>query len=207
MDDHRKQVIVRSDGPAFGSALRLVLDDCLVTEVSKPGEIPMNADLLVWQVDGQLPTEDLQAAASSVLTLVLADESQLIDAVNAGCRGFLPRSASLDEIHGAVNTMLQGEAVVPPYLLGTLLRHMVERRRRVAQIDSALSDLTDREREVFWMASQGARKEEIGKRLYMSSATARTHLQRIYKKLGIHSHSELIALAIRIGEIESEETE
>jgi len=162
----------------------------------------------VWQVDGEFPTQDLQPAAASVLTLVLADESHLVPAVNAGCRGFLPRSASLDEIHGAVDALLSGQAVIPPYLLGTLLRHMVEMRRRdVAHLDSTLSDLTDREREVFWIASQGMRREEIGKRLFMSPATARTHLQRIYKKLGIHSQSELMALAMHISEIEDEEAE
>jgi DNA-binding CsgD family transcriptional regulator len=58
---------------------------------------------------------------------------------------------------------------------------------------------------VFRLASQGARKEEIGATLFISPATARTHLQRLYRKLDVHSQAELIALAVRIGEFDTKE--
>ncbi|HEX6220014.1 MAG TPA: helix-turn-helix transcriptional regulator, partial [Acidimicrobiia bacterium] len=87
-----------------------------------------------------------------------------------------------------------GGGVVPPDLLGRLLRHLVDRRRSLVA-PPGFADLTPREKEVFRLAARGARKEEIGETLFISPATARTHLQRVYEKLGIHSQSELIALA------------
>jgi DNA-binding NarL/FixJ family response regulator len=170
------------------------------------GDADPNTDLLVWRLDGEIMPDRLAAVALRVPTLVLAEESQLIPAVDAGCRGFLTESASLDEIRVAVETILEGGAVVPPDLLGTLLHHVVQRRRERRHVE-ALRDLTDREREVFQLAAEGLRKDEIGERLYMSPATARTHLQRIYRKLGVHSQSELMALGIRMSDVEGEEAD
>ena len=166
-----------------------------------------NADVLVWRIDDEGEIDQLGEKADSIPTLVLAEEDHLITAVDAGCRGFLTMSASLHDIRSAVTTIMEGGAVVPPALLGRLLHHLVQRRRREQLDHGDLSELTDREREVFWLAVDGLRKEDIGERLYVSPATARTHLQRIYRKLGVHSQSELIALALRIGAAGREEDE
>ena len=206
MEGARKQVTICSESTAFNHALRLLLDDHRVDLVSKPVDVAPDTDVVVWRVNEEIPIEDLRVTAAMVPTLVLADENQLIAAVNAGCRGFLPDSASLEEIHRAVMTLLDGGAVVPPHLLGTLLRHMVDRRRQDTEVRSVLDKLTIRELEVFELAAQGARKEEIGERLYISPATARTHLQRVYRKLGVHSQSELMALGMRIGQIDDKES-
>jgi DNA-binding NarL/FixJ family response regulator len=198
-------VTICSSNAAFNGALRLALDDYDVQMKSRLGDADPNTDLLVWWLDGEIMPDRLAAIAPRVPTLVLAEESQLIPAVDAGCRGFLTESASLDEIRVAVETILEGGAVVPPDLLGTLLHHVVQRRRRELPNVETLSDLTDREREVFQLAAEGLRKDEIGERLYMSPATARTHLQRIYRKLGVHSQSELMALGGRRSDVEGEE--
>ncbi len=98
---------------------------------------------------------------------------------------------------------MKGGALVPPDLLGTLLRHLVERQRRT--IDPNLQTLTDREWQVFHLAAQGSRKDEIAEQLFISPATARTHLQRVYRKLGVHSQAELVAIAARAGQLDEEE--
>lgn len=204
VESHRKQVTICSENNAFSGALRVLLDHYIVDLITHPDDTARDSDVLVWQVNGVLPVDKLREVALSVPTLVLADQDQLVEAVDAGCRGFLPRTASLDEIAQAVTTVEQGGAIVPPDLLGALLRHLVERRRKDEDRSAALAELTDREREVFHLAANGARKEEIGEQLYISPATARTHLQRVYRKLGVHSQSELMALAMRIGEFEIE---
>lgn len=202
----RKKVTICSNSAAFNGALRLMLDDYEVHVVSSLAEADPGSDVLVWRVAGELQAQQLAELAASVPTLVLADEKQLIRAVDAGVRGFLTDLESLDEIRGAVDTLLEGGALVPPDLLGTLLHHLVERRRREQVSHDSLTDLTERELEVFWLAVDGLRKEDIGERLFMSPATARTHLQSIYRKLGVHSQSELMALGMRIGESESRRT-
>jgi len=191
----RKQVAVCSQNETFNKALRLLLNDFDVQIGLDPVELALTADLLVWQIDGALPVDRLTGIATSTPTLVLGSTEDLIAAVDAGCLGFLSKDSPIDEIGDAVKTVMSGGAVVPPHLLGELLRHMVQRNRAESQIIGA-DELTAREREVLQLAVEGLRKEDIGERLYISADTARTHLQRIYRKLGVHSQAELIALAV-----------
>jgi DNA-binding NarL/FixJ family response regulator len=150
-------------------------------------------DLAIWRFDAEARQSDLAELANQVATLVIADESELIPAVDAGARGFLPNDTPLDEIKEAVMTMLEGGSVIPPDQLGTLLRHVVERRRIDRPVPDGLSNLTNRERDIYDLAVKGLRKAKIAEKLYISPGTARTHLQRVYKKLGVHSQAELIA--------------
>lgn len=193
MENDRK-VVVCSVSDAFSAALRLLLDDFQIQSIGGLADVSPHSDLLVYHTDNSLPLVQLAKTAEDVPTLVLAEPHLLIESVDAGCRGFLPHTAPLEQVREAIDTILEGGSVVPPDLLGTVLRHLVDRRRAVAD-DLDLHLLTDREREVFRLAAQGARKDEIGERLFISPDTARTHLQRVYRKLGINSQAELIALA------------
>lgn len=194
MENDRNRVVVCSINDAFSAAVKLLIDDFEVQSIVELREVPPRSDLLVYHTDNSLPVEQLAKTAAEVPTLVLAEPHLLIDSVDAGCQGFLPHTAPLEQVREAIETLLEGGAVVPPDLLGTVLRHLVDRRRAVSD-DLDLHSLTDREREVFRLAAQGARKDEIGEKLFISPDTARTHLQRVYRKLGINSQAELIALA------------
>lgn len=154
-------------------------------------------DLVVLKVEDEPNDDWLVEIASEYPLLVVADESHLMRAVDAGGRGFMPSDSSPESLSDAIATMLQGAAVVPPEMLGRVLSHVVELRRARAAEESKLEALTERERQVYELAASGARKDEIGARLFISPATARTHLQRIYRKLGVHSQSELIAIKAR----------
>lgn len=204
MGDDRKHVTICTGDQAFGRSLQILLDDYESALVAGPDSVETDIDLLVFRVNtGRLP-DSLAKLALEVPTLVLGSEEHLIQAVDSNCRGFLLDSAPLEEVKRGVDTVIHGGAVVPPELLGTLLRHVVERRRRSLPLPG-LDQLTDREREVFRLAAGGARKEEIGDRLFISPATARTHLQNVYRKLGVHSQAELISLASRAGEFDASE--
>lgn len=195
MGGDRKRVAICSDNDVFNRALRLVLDGSEVQVSPDPSGLEHPVDLLIWRIDGRVPADRLREFAVETPTLVLAPNDQLMTAVDAGCRGFLDAGTSLDEIAEAVTTVVAGGAVIPPDLLGTLLHHLVERRRQ-KQAPAELDSLTERERQVFELAVEGLRKEEIGRRLYISPATARTHLQRVYRKLGVHSQAELMSLVV-----------
>lgn len=203
MGEYRKHVTICTEDQTFASAVRIVLDGYASSLVDHPNSVQLETDLLVYTVDGDPPYDLLAKLASEIPTLILGGEEHLIPAVDSNCRGFLLDSAPLDEVRRAVDTIAGGGAVIPPELLGSLLRHVVERRRS-RNAAPGLDQLTDREREVFRLAAGGARKEEIGERLFISPATARTHLQKVYRKLGVHSQAELIALASRTGDQEEE---
>jgi DNA-binding CsgD family transcriptional regulator len=197
----RKRVVICSDNDAFNMALRLMFDGTEVDVSKDPTRMDVPPDVLIWRLDGDLPGDVLRGISELTPTLVLAPADQLMTAIDAGCRGFLNADASLDEIVGAARTVADGGAVIPSDLLGTVLHHLVERRRqRRPHVD--LSSLTDRETEVFDLAAEGLRKEEIAERLYISPATVRTHLQRVYRKLSIHSQAELMSLAVH-GDVET----
>ncbi len=197
MAGDRNKVLICSEDTVFARALRRALPGYEVRLSKTPDG---DADVVVWRIDGVTSEDTLAAVAAAMPTLILGDDDNLIAAVDAGCRGFLPQDATLNEISTAIDTIASGGAVVPPLLLGSLLRHLVERRRHsTARATEIMSSLTNKEREVFMLAAAGARKEEIGERLFISPGTARTHLQRVYKKLGIHSHAELVALAAGLG--------
>ncbi len=205
MGGDRKRVVICSDNDAFNMALRLMFDGSEVDVSEDPTQIEIPVDALIWRFDGDIPGDVLRGVSTTTPTLVLASADQLMTALDAGCRAFLDADASLDEISEAASTVIDGGAVVPPDLLGTVLHHLVERRRqRRSHVD--LSSLTDRETEVFELAAEGLRKEEIAERLYISPATARTHLQRVYRKLGIHSQAELMTLAVHGGRGDKEDT-
>lgn len=175
-----------------------MLDDVDVTLGTTPQDIVTNSDLLLWRLDEDWPSAQVAKFASLNPTLILASPDRLMDAVDAGCVGFLANDTPLDEIRDAAATVLSGGSVVSPALLGELLQRLVQRRKTEVQVTD-LDLLTDREREVYQLAADGLRKDEIGERLYISPATARTHLERIYRKLGVHSQGELIALAMNGG--------
>lgn len=200
---NRKHVEIVSESDSLGPALRLLMEDYDVTLASAPDA--SDPDVLIWHFGVEVDQPALAEVAHDVPTLVLAHEEQLLRAVDAGCRGFLVDSTPLHAISDAVDTIVDGGAVVAPDLLGTLLRHVVDRQRRDATESSAIESLTGREREVFRIAASGASRSRIAEMLFISSETVRTHLQRVYNKLGLHSQAELMSFAVRVGEFDPEE--
>lgn len=141
------------------------------------------------------------AVGSSVGVLAIGpnDMELMLELLEDGALGYLPDDSGFSEISRAVEHLLDGHAVVPPAALGTLLRRVVERRRVRREDAEALESLTPREREVFEYAARGRDNEAIADALFISPATARTHLQRVFKKLDIHSRAEAVAFAARCG--------
>lgn len=194
MDHSGKRVAICSANKAFARALAILLDDFEVSQAERLEEIPSAADVVLCRLEDRASPKPVARLAAEVPTIVMAEPDQLIASVEANCRGFVPLTAPLEKVKDSIEAVLEGRAVVPPELLGTLLRHLVNRRREeVAEVDG----LTPRENEVYRLAARGARKEEIAEELFISPATARTHLQRVYKKLGVHSQAELMAMATR----------
>ena len=127
------------------------------------------------------------------------DADHMIRCLEAGAIGYVVDDQPLDAIFAAGRSVREGRAVVPDHLLGDLLRHVVDRRRRTSEAEGALDELSARERQVFSVAARGADKNQIGAVLGISPETARTHIANIFGKLGIGSRAELIALAASLG--------
>ena len=127
------------------------------------------------------------------------DDDHLLHAVEAGVDGYTTGAGGLAGVAEAVRVTARGESIVPPAMLGPLLRRLIQRRRDAAEAGERLSALTRREREVFGLLVDGQDHDAIAATLVISPETARTHVQRILRKLDVHSRAEAVALAARSG--------
>ena len=161
-------------------------------------------DLMV--VDGDyfvswLPTfiTDVRSVAPDCKMLVLTSEhdlAPLIDALRAGATGYLTKEMSVEELIDAVRVVAGGGIVVPPELLSELVRRLLHQEgRKTDDSIMTLSKLTRRERQVLALLAEGYDKDAIALDLAISPQTARTHVQNILAKLGLHSRLEAAAFA------------
>lgn len=135
-----------------------------------------------------------EAGARAVALVDRAGREQLAALATAGADGILVGSSSADELLAAVNRVMAGERVLAPALLPALVG-VVQPEPPAA--GEAL--LTEREAEVLACLVRGVRNDEIARRLFMSPATVKTHLNHIYAKLAVSNRHEAMARAIELG--------
>jgi DNA-binding NarL/FixJ family response regulator len=120
----------------------------------------------------------------------------LVDALRAGANGYLTKETSLEELVDAARAVARGEVVVPPQMLGQLVMTLVQQGgKKTDDSIMTLSKLTRRERQVLALLADGSDKDAIARTLAISPQTARTHVQNILAKLGLHSRLEAAAFA------------
>jgi DNA-binding NarL/FixJ family response regulator len=160
-------------------------------------------------IDAGLPGGGGIAAAKAIVdsiggcrVLVLSgegDERLLLDAVETGVGGFVTKESALSDLIDALRRVVRGEVVVPPMMLGPLLKTLLQRRNEQEQVLDRLSRLTSRETQVLRLLVQGADNASIGSILAISPQTARTHVQNILTKLRVHSRLEAAAFVMQGG--------
>ena len=147
-------------------------------------------DIRMPEMDGITATAALRRLDAPpqviVLTTFQADE-QVLSALRVGASGFLLKDTPPAEILNAVRLVAAGDAMLSPSVTRTLLSHFgdteaTERRRAAAQ---RLATLTDREREVALAVGSGASNAEVAASLFMSEATVKAHVSRLFTKLDV----------------------
>jgi DNA-binding NarL/FixJ family response regulator len=130
-----------------------------------------------------------------VLTTFDIDE-YVYAALKAGASAFLLKDAAPEVLVDAVRVVAAGDALLAP----SVTRRLIERFADGAPVDDrALSHLTDREREVLVLVARGLSNAEVGERLFVSAATAKTHVGRVLAKLGARDRAQLVAIAYETG--------
>ncbi|MDX6322820.1 MAG: hypothetical protein QOF52_2678 [Propionibacteriaceae bacterium] len=156
-------------------------------------------DIRMAQMDGITATTALRRLDAPpqviVLTTFQADE-QVMGALRAGASGFLVKDTPPAEIINAVRLVAAGDAIISPSVTRTLLSHFgdaqaAERRRAAAE---RLAELTDREREVAAAIGSGASNAEVAASLFMSEATVKAHVSRLFTKLDVASRVQIAIL-------------
>jgi DNA-binding NarL/FixJ family response regulator len=116
------------------------------------------------------------------------DRALLTEALDVGVRGFVLKEAPMDDLLRAVESVAAGGTYVDPVLAGTLA---------ASSIGNKLPELTQRERDVLRLLADGLANEEIGKRLFISAETVRTHVRKAMDKLDADTRTQAVARALR----------
>jgi DNA-binding NarL/FixJ family response regulator len=143
-----------------------------------------------------------QAAPETKVILITVDESRgaISDAIKAGVSGYLLKDASADALVDAARNAVEGNAVIHPQLTKTFIEEV-----RLADANgtggggSETTPLSKREREILQKVANGSTTKQVASELGISPHTVKTHLERIFEKLGANDRAQAVAIAIRTG--------
>lgn len=135
--------------------------------------------------------------AHFVVLTASRDPQQAIEAARAGAVGWVSKESSIDTLTHALRCASRGYACFPPEQLGHVLRELRADVDRAQRRDEPLDSLTCRERAVLMCLVEGRRQAEIAEELGLSANTVRTHTNKIFTKLGVHSRLEAVTAARR----------
>ena len=165
--------------------------DVVVMDIRMPG------------MDGLEATRRLLAQHGERIRIVVLTTFELdeyvFEALRLGATGFLLKDADPDELRRAVRSAAEGNAQLSPSVTKRMVSEFAGRLARPPLDASPLGVLTDREREVVALVGRGLTNAEIADHLFMSPATAKTHVSRAITKLNSRDRAGLVVLAYQTG--------
>jgi two-component system, NarL family, nitrate/nitrite response regulator NarL len=135
---------------------------------------------------------------TSVIFLSAFMEGELAyETVAAGARGYLSKESAREEICDAIVAVARGGTALAPEVQAGLAAQVQERER-----SDRPPQLTAREQEVLQLISEGLSAPDIGRRIHLSPTTVKSHLHKLYEKLGVSDRAAAVAEAMRRGLLE-----
>ncbi|WP_107773010.1 response regulator [Nocardioides sediminis] len=157
-------------------------------------------DIRMPELDGLEATRRILAADGTARVLVLTTfdlDDYVFEALRAGASGFVLKDDPPEQLLAAVRTVAAGEALLSPAVTRRVIRHFAQAQVRVPPPE--VSTLTSRELEVFELITRGLSNAEIGRELFISDTTVKTHVTRLLQKLGLRDRAQAIVLAYQTG--------
>lgn len=201
------RIVLVDDHPVVRMGLRGMLDaepDLTVVGEASSGvagaalAVSLRPDIVLMDLrmpggDGVDATAEILSTTTGVRVMVLTtyeSDRDILRAIEAGASGYLLKDASPSELADAVRAASRGETVLAPSVASTLVRQV----RRPAP-----PSLSARETEVLRLVAAGLTNADIGKRLFISEATVKTHLLRAFNKLDVADRTAAVTTAMRHG--------
>ena len=183
------------DGAAAVRLARETHPDVLLMDIRMPGH------------DGLTATREIAAdpQLSSVRVIVLTtftDDSYVFDAVRFGASGFLVKDIEPADLVHAIRVVYRGDALLAPVVTRTLIQEFALRAKPAVadrKLAGLIGSLTEREREIVIHVAAGLSNDEIAQLLFVSPATAKTHVSRAMIKLGARDRAQLVVIAYASG--------
>ena len=150
-------------------------------------------DLSMPEMDGVTAIARIKAEHQDIHILVLTtydSDSDVLPAIEAGAIGYLLKDSPREELYEAIRAAAQGK----PLLTSSIAARLMERMR-----GPAVEALSSREIDVLKLVAKGTSNREIADRLYITEATVKSHLIRIYSKLGVADRTAAVTKALEQG--------
>jgi DNA-binding NarL/FixJ family response regulator len=185
-----------ADGLAAVRLVELYAPDVVLMDVRMPS------------LDGIEATRSITSSGSLSRILILTTfdlDEYAFSALRAGASGFLLKDVPPHELTQAIRTVARGDAVVSPRVTKRLLEEYADQLPDLSlsapgdAVPSALSALTEREREVLMAVADGLSNAEIAERLFVSEATVKSHVGRVLAKLGLRDRVQAVVMAFQTG--------
>jgi DNA-binding NarL/FixJ family response regulator len=226
------RVVVADDQALVRGAFRVLVDSAPDLEVVGEASDGEQAVALVRDLEPDVVLMDIRmpvmdgieattaiaalGVATRVLVLTTFDlDEYVFAALRAGASGFLLKDTPPVELLAGIRVVAAGEALLAPSVTGALIREFVRRPAPGGPAGAGersgdgsgdhgeeLASLTDREREVLALVARGWSNQEIGQALYVTPATAKTHVSRLLMKLGARDRTQLVVIAYESGLVE-----
>ena len=166
--------------------------DVVLMDIRMPGLDGLEATRRI------VANKELAGVRVLILTTFEVDE-YVFEALRSGASGFVVKDIEPSELLQAVHVVARGDALLSPTVTRRLIAEFAGRpeQRRIAASD--LKVLTEREREVMALVAAGRSNDEIAAELFVSPATAKTHVSRAMSKLGARDRAQLVVLAYETG--------
>jgi DNA-binding NarL/FixJ family response regulator len=212
------RVLIADDQPLVRVGLRKILDfepDVEVVGDAGDGEDAVRQvgrltpevvlmDIRMPVLDGIEATRRITAGHPDTRVLILTTfglDGYVYESLRAGASGFMLKDAPPEEIVGAVRIVARGEALLAPAVTRAVIEEFARQPPPAAHRSppAPLADLTPREREVLDLMLEGLSNPEICARLFISDATAKTHVARILQKLGVRDRVQAVIYGYESG--------
>jgi DNA-binding NarL/FixJ family response regulator len=157
-------------------------------------------DIRMPELDGLEATRRILAAddAARILILTTFDLDEYVyEALRAGASGFVLKDDPPEQLLAAVRIVAGGDALLSP----AITKRVIKQFTRIPQPapPRQLDELTERERDVFRLIARGLSNAEIGRELYISDTTVKTHITHILQKLNLRDRVQAVVLAYQTG--------
>jgi two-component system, NarL family, nitrate/nitrite response regulator NarL len=177
-----------ADGTSCLKTIRNSAPDIALVDASMPDIAGM--DMLAIAVAEKLATR-------LVFFLPSIEDWDLKMLLAAGAYGVIPKEAAPEILLHALRRVARGQRLLP-----SVMSDHVGSREQAAIIEKPLTVLTDRERQIMGLVSEGLSNKEIGRRLNLTDGTIKVHLHNIFQKLEINNRTVLAALAISQNDVQ-----